>query len=209
MVEKSHVLITGVQAPKESTRLDLPVDMLPLMQCDEYTRSVLCGLLASKAMDMLYLPPLFFSESRKRLLLDTGQGWLGRDTTDKSNQKWLTYEGSLYLGGSGGGVAVVVEDPYSYYKVKWALRSTPGYSVYCALGTGVRPVLALQLLRHPRVIFFMDGDSAGFNGAERAARQLRGLGGSAVARCAPLGFDPKDLTAAQIRNHLDESSCIR
>ena len=207
VIEKTHIMVTGAAAPRESAWLDLPADRALVTELDEWTVTSIAALLASKNMDALYLPPLWFSESRKRLLLDTGQGWLGRDTTEKSDQKWLTYQGSKYLGSSSPGtVAVVVEDPYSFYKVRWALRSSTSFSIYCALGTGVKPALALELLsKHTRAILFMDGDKPGHNGALVAAGKLRGLGLKALARCAPDGFDPKDMSCEGIRKHLNEA----
>lgn len=209
VVEKDHVRITGGKAPASSTHLDLPRDSIPILELDEFSRDAVLRLLAEKHMDQMYLPPLYFSEQRKRMLVDTGQGWLGRDTTGHSPQKWLTYDGSLWLGkqyGDDATQAVVVEDPFSYYKVRWALREQPDITVYCALGTVVRPSLRLTLLPHTAVILFFDGDTAGVVGAKREARALRGLGVRAVARCAPDGFDPKDLTIEQIKEYINVST---
>lgn len=208
VVEKTHISVVGAQAPRESTQLSLPDDRVLVKAMDDWSVQSIADLLASKNMDALYLPPLWFSESRKRLLLDTGQGWLGRDTTDRSDQKWLTYQGSKYLGTAmPSTLAVVVEDPYSYYKVQWAMRhASLKVSVYCALGTGVRPVLALRIAaQHTRAVLYMDGDKPGVNGAASAARKLKGLGVQAISRCAPWGFDPKDQTCEQIREHLNEA----
>jgi hypothetical protein len=201
VVEKDHVKITGGSAPASSAHLDLPRDSLPLLDLDEFCRDAVLRMLASKNMDQMYLPPVYFSGQRKRMLIDTGQGWLGRDTTGHSPQKWLTFDGTLYLHSVHGPQAVIVEDPFSFYKVRWALRGTE-WSVYCALGTVVRPVLALQLLHHTRVVLFFDGDPSGAVGAKREAKKLRGLGVQSVARCAPEGFDPKDLTIEEIRGAL-------
>jgi DNA primase (bacterial type) len=227
VVEKDHVKITGGNAPASSTHLDLPRDSLPILDLDEFCRDAVLRMLASKNMDQMYLPPIHFSEQRKRMLIDTGQGWLGRDTTGRSPQKWLTYDGSLYLGnhlqdtqpplsmvdmGDAGTTAqqpakrtaVVVEDPFSYYKVLWALRETPWVSVFCALGTVIRPVLRMRLLSAGRVVCFFDGDPAGETGARREAKAMRGLGACAIARPAPDGFDPKDLSIEDIRSFIHE-----
>lgn len=201
VVEKDHVKITGGKAPESSTHLDLPRDMLPLLELDEFACDSVLHLLAQKNMDQLYLPPLYFSEQRKRMLLDTGQGWLGRDTTGHSPQKWLSFDGTLWLERvAGDGLALVVEDPFSFYKVVWALRGT-GVSVYSALGTAVRPALALKLTLHSRVVMFFDGDSPGVVGAAREAKKTRGLGCPAVARPAPDGYDPKDMTIQEIQEY--------
>uniref|UniRef100_A0AAU6W0N6 DNA primase n=4 Tax=unclassified bacterial viruses TaxID=12333 RepID=A0AAU6W0N6_9VIRU len=205
VVEKDHVRITGVVAPSTSTQLDMPRDSVPLLSLDEFSRDAVLRLLALKNMDQMYLPELYFSDQRKRMLLNTGQGWLGRDTTGASPQKWLAYSGTLSLGkqeGEGPTNAVVVEDPFSYYKVRWALRDDPSWSVYCALGTVIRPALALIMTEHPKVVMFFDGDDAGVTGAKREAKKLRGLGVQAIARPAPTGFDPKDLTIEVIRRFL-------
>lgn len=203
VVEKDHVKITGGKAPESSSNLDLPRDMVPILELDEFSRDAVLRLLAEKNMDQMYLPPLYFSEQRKRMLLDTGQGWLGRDTTGHSPQKWLTYDGTLWLESVKPHImALVVEDPFSFYKVKWALRDTD-ISVYSALGTVVRPALALQLLAHSFVVMFFDGDDPGEVGAKREAKKMRGMGVRSIARCAPTGFDPKDLTIQQIREYVD------
>lgn len=206
VVKKDHVLITGQRAPAESTRLDLPRDRVHLLKCDSFTQQALAQLLASKSMDCMYMPELWFSEQRKRLLVNTGQGWLGRDTTGKSQQKWLSYDGALYLHCVRGSEspAVVVEDPFSFFKIVWATRHT-ALSVYCALGTDVRPSLLLELTKHTGVTFYYDGDSAGYRGAAKGAARVRAMGTPAVANCAPDGFDPKDQTIAEIRRHLDVS----
>lgn len=211
VVEKDHVRITGVSAPDSSTHLDLPRDMVPLLELDEFSRDAIAGLLVAKNMDPMYLPELFFSEQRKRMLIDTGQGWLGRDTTGASPQKWLTYDGTLYLGEHATEVAVaetcvIVEDPFSYYKAMWALRDADTVRVACALGTVVRPALVRALLAEPptKCVLFFDGDDAGEVGAKREASKLRSLGLPAIARCAPTGYDPKDLTIEQIRRHCNE-----
>lgn len=209
VVDKTHVSIVGARAPAESTRLDLPKDRTLLTDLDEFSKDTLAGFLASKNVDALMLPPLWFSESRKRLLLDTGQGWLGRDTTETSMQKWLSFDGAMYLGhNTGADVAVAVEDPLSYYKIKWAMRSVPGFDVYCALGTTVKPVLALKIASYTRAVMFFDGDPPGWRESKLMARKLRGLGCKAIARCAPEGFDPKDMTATNIRSHLHEAITV-
>lgn len=203
VVMKDHVLVTGAKAPASSTMLDLPRDRVRVLSMDAYAAQAIAGLLARKGMDMLYLPELWFSEDRKRLLMQTHAGWLGRDTTGNSPQKWLSYSRTLYLqSDSGSGdFGVVVEDPFSFYKVSWALRGTDA-TVFCALGTEVRDSMALALIRWKSLLFFMDGDDAGHRGAAKGAKKMRGLGCEAKAKCAPTGYDPKDLTIKQIREHV-------
>lgn len=206
--EKTHVSVVGASAPAASTELSLPADKVSIYELDLFTREQLAAFLVTKNVDQLFLPELYFSEGRKRILFDTGVGWLGRDTTDTSPQKWLSYSGTSHLTQDVAGhavqalQAVVVEDPFSYYKVAWALRGAARYRVYCALGTGVRPALALELVQHSRVLMFMDGDKAGRRGAADAQKQLKAYGTRVIPMCAPEGLDPKDMTAQEIRNHV-------
>src|SRR6185503_4623239 len=94
---KSHVLVTGVKPPAASTSLSLPRDRILLSTADPFVQDSVALLLAKKNMDMLYLPALWFSEERKRILINTPQGWMGRDTTGRRHQKWLTYDTQNYL----------------------------------------------------------------------------------------------------------------
>ena len=207
VVEKTHVSVTGNMEPAESRRLDLPRDKLLLKDLDTFSRETLAEFLAKKHVDALMMPPLWFSEERKRLLLDTGQGWLGRDTTEHSQQKWLSFDGASHIGRmQDAHTAVIVEDPLSYYKCKWALKNVPGYAMYCALGTTVKPVLALEITNYPRAVLFFDGDEAGWRESKHSAKKLRGLGCASISRCAPEGLDPKDMTAQEIREHLHEAT---
>jgi hypothetical protein len=180
--------------------------MVHIHDLDEFSRSAILALLVAKNVDPLFLPPLLFSEGRRRLLLDTGLGWLGRDTTDASPQKWLTYNHTPFLSDGPArpeAAAVFVEDPFSYYKVAWALRGMADrFQVYCALGTRVRPALALEIAQHSRALAFMDGDKAGAGGAIAARTQFRPYGTRVTPRCAPPGLDPKDMTAQEIRDHV-------
>lgn len=204
-VTKDHVRITGV-APKESESLVLPHDMVHIMQAESAMRDGVLGFIAHKNMDAMYLPPLWFSPSRKRLLLQTEHGWLGRDTTERSPQKWLTFTaGTSHLGESRPGlkqIAVVVEDPFSHYKVKWALADSPEYTVFSSLGTAVKDALVMVLLGYHDVRMFYDGDAAGRKGAAVETSRFRAFGAKAHSMCAPEGMDPKDMTIEQIREHL-------
>lgn len=200
-VPKTHCLTPTARPPADSGRLDLPTDVVPVSCMSRVEQVAIGELLASKGMDYLYLPRLAFSESRKRLIVDTGQGRFGRDTTGHSPQKWITYDGTKFLIAGRGQYSVVVEDLFSWYKVHWALRGQ-GVSVVCALGTHVRPALLLELSKADRVMFFYDGDEAGSSGATQGGRRVHAFGVPVVARCAPDGMDPKDMTINQIREHV-------
>jgi len=222
---KTHVLLVDTE-PEESRSLMLPSDMRGLGTLQPHEYNALAGFLASKNMDWLYLPEgTAWSASRQRLMIPSGQQlvmrpwmrvarweqtWMGRDTSGKSPQKWLTYNGQHYVGEVGGApLAVLVEDMFSYLKVKHALKSTPlnAVTVYCTLGTAINDTLFIQLLQnHTHVASLYDGDTAGYEGASRNQLRLMGAGiGLRVAshlQCAPDGLDPKDMTLDAIRSHI-------
>lgn len=203
VVQKEHVLL-GIPPATPDADLTMPHDLLPLAGSDWEVPTL--RFLARKHMDCTYLPPLWFSASRQRLLLDTGHGWMGRDITERSPQKWLTYNRSQYLGRvRAGQAAVVVEDTFSWYKVRWACRDW--CAVVCALGTQIKDSLTLELMQAGRVLWFFDGDDAGRKGAEAGAHRMRGLGVPSEARCAPLGMDPKDMTCDSIVHHIGGLLC--
>lgn len=201
---KEHVRITEMRAPAESQSLILPDDMLKVLDSDKAVQDAVLGFLASKNMDAQYLPELWFSRKRCRLLFMHGCEWLGRDTTGASMQKWLTFNGSNHLrSGTSTGLAVVVEDPFSYYKVRWALRQHHDRpDIYSSLGTSMSDELMLILIHCDRVLFMYDDDAAGHRGADTEAKRLRALGVNAVAKCATGGRDPKDMTIEEIRQHI-------
>lgn len=200
---KEHVRITDVRAPAESHSLVLPDDMVKVLDADKAVQDAVLGFLASKNMDAQYLPELWFSRSRCRLLFMHGCEWLGRDTTGASMQKWLTFNGSNHLAGPEIVLrkVVVVEDPFSYYKVRWALQDH-GVAVFSSLGTKMSDQLLVKLMTTGDVIFFYDDDAAGHRGAATESHRLRALGVRAVARCATQGRDPKDMAIEEIRKHI-------
>lgn len=201
-VVKEHCLTPGKPAPAASQRLDKPRDMVRVRDMLIEEQEGVAAFLARKHMDQIFLPELYFSAERRRILVPTPQGWLGRDSTEQSPQKWLTYDGATHLdGGEKGRVAVVVEDTFSYYKVKYALKGT-AWVPLCALGTRLQDALVLRLMEFERAVLYFDGDGAGRAGASRGAKRLRALGVHAEARCAPEGLDPKDMMIHEIKGHL-------
>jgi len=199
VLHKEHVRL-GVASPEaKKSNLSLPCDLVPFSMLDEPTLHVLSVFLASKGMDAVMLPPLWYSCTRKRILIQVNEGWLGRDVTGNALEKWLTYtRDTKYLyWNQYAARTVVVEDVFSYFKVIWA---KPNYNVMCALGTGIKDSIVMKLLNHNLVYFMFDGDDAGHRGADTGVTRLRGLGTPAVNVCAPLGHDPKDLSAAAIRS---------
>lgn len=212
VVMKEHVCITGVAAPAQSTDLLLPNDMVRVVDAEKAVQDAVLGFLAHKNMDARYLPELWFSKERCRLLIACGAGtgttqWMGRDTTERSPQKWLTYNGSTYLHTPRSAlrdVAVVVEDTFSMYKVAWAVGRNA--HVYSSLGTSLSDALMLQLLRYNTVVVMYDGDRAGWIGNTLQTRRLRSCGIHAPhGYCAPPKHDPKDLSIADIQNLLESA----
>lgn len=203
VVMKEHVVITGRSAPAESAHLTLPHDMVRVLDADKAVQDAVLGFLAHKNMDAQYLPELWFSKERCRVLLNYDGAWLGRDTTERSPQKWLTYSGSNHLGPYCGvhPLAVVVEDTFSFYKVAWALAGRD-VSVYCSLGTKLSNDLMINLLQHDRVLMFYDGDTAGNAGAVKESHRLRACGVSSNAWTAPPDLDPKDMSIYAIREYI-------
>ncbi|QDH84561.1 putative DNA primase/helicase [Achromobacter phage vB_AxyP_19-32_Axy21] len=189
--------------PKESTRLDPPTDLIALASAPDHIRKAVTSYILRKNMSTTFMPEMWYSDSRKRLILHIDGVMLGRDLTDASNQKWLAYHGGgQWLGDARdySTVAVVTEDPFSFLKVRWAM---PSVTAYAALGTRPRDGLVARLLRHQGgVVFFFDGDGPGWSGALAAAKRIRAFGRETVAYCAPWGKDPKDMQHAEIINHL-------
>lgn len=205
VIFKTHVRLTDT-APRESTLLSVPQDMVPVHECNRWVQESIARFLVSKQMDYLYLPlDLQYSDSRRRLIVPTERGYSGRDLTGASNQKWLVYTDEKYVGQVSAGLTVLVEDLFSMYKVRWALRAYSSISVVCSLGTAVRPALFLELIsKGGKVLIFYDGDKAGYNGAKAEVHRLRTANIPAIEHCAPKGLDPKDMTIANIQNHVGE-----
>lgn len=205
-VFKTHVRYSAV-APRESASLVLPRDAVNVHELPQWQQEQIGRFLASKGMDYLYLPGVLqYSRERERLLVHDGQHVLGRDLTGKSPQKWLTYHGSRWLGepAAGGGMNVMVEDPFSYYKVRWAMRNYPGVHCICTLGT--RPAMGLMLsMVKPFVtnVMFYDGDKAGHDGARYTEQRLSVMDARVIQHCAPTGLDPKDMQVPAIQHHLE------
>lgn len=198
VVLKEHVVL-GLHEPAPPVDLSFPTDLVRVLGSEAETPVM--RFLASKNMDSMYLPELWYSASRKRLLLDTGHGWMGRDITGNSPSKWLTYNRQKLLGTVKlGMIAIVVEDTFSWYKVRWALRNSQGYCVLCALGTGVHDALVLELLKARGVLWFFDADAAGRKGASSGCKRMRGVGVLSSEIFPPEGLDPKDMQCNAILN---------
>lgn len=201
--------------PEGSRSLTLPHDMQPIDSLPQHEQDFVAGFLASKNMDRMYLPTgVYWSEQRHRLLIPGSYGnpgWIGRDTSGHSPQKWLTYNGQHYLQVRhvGYAPAVVTEDAFSAFKVAWATRGEL-LNVYCSLGTAIHDTLLARLiestLHGDAVSSFYDGDAAGRKGCATNEKRLRAFGIHTnlppEIQCAPEGLDPKDMRIDDIKKHL-------
>lgn len=206
--QKGHVVL-GKVAPVESTNTVVPTDLMGLD--DLVVGRIIGEFLAEKNMDFMYFvnptQVLKYSPSRRRLIVNAGGGVYGRDLTGASYVKWLTYKGQNFVTTPNMGwehpSIVLVEDLFSYFKVRWALRDEP-YMVVCALGTNPSDHIMKWLVdSHPgSVLWMFDGDPAGHRGAYAGNQRAQSLGLVSVAACAPLGYDPKDMSIQAIREHI-------
>ena len=108
-----------------------------------------------------------------------------------------------------GTVAVLVEDPFSMYKVQHAIDTSTlprnAIDVYCCLGTKAHDSLMVRLIqRYTQIIPLMDGDLAGVKGARSIQASVKALGlhGPKLQLTAPMGLDPKDMKTEAIRDHV-------
>lgn len=209
---KTHVLTVQKELPK-SRDLSIPPDMIGFNDCSEEIQNAIVKFLLSKGVDVYMFPihTLWYSASRGRLMVRCVTGWMGRDLTGKSPEKWLTYSGQHYMSSNCpiGTVAVLVEDPFSMFKTQHAIDTSTlprnAIDVYCCLGTKAHDSLMVRLIqRYTQIIPFMDGDAAGRKGAETIRRSVRALGllSSVFKHTAPEGLDPKDMKTEAIRDHV-------
>lgn len=177
----------------------LPDDIKPVL-ASEFELPI-AKFLASKNMDQLYLPALFYSEKRKRLMLkDVAGKWHGRDLTGRSPMKWMNYNNAKVVGHVPiGCTVVVVEDLFSLYKTTWALRDLNGVVIVCALGTGCSASLVNALMPAYAAMWFFDADAAGDVGYTKASQRMRPFMDRQARVRPPEGLDPKDMSCEAIR----------
>lgn len=213
VVMKDHVLLGDAPpVPAPANRL-LPDDLC-LATEQPYVQPI-SAFLARKGMDFTFFGgnSVHYSPTQRRLVLqDAASGTsLGRDLTDRSAAKWIVYNTRSYTDGKylGGlwphpkSVCVVVEDAFSYFKIKWALRMfQQDFNVCCALGTRLSDNLVLDLTKCSGVLLMLDGDSPGVAGTLDGSRRLRGVGIKVAGANAPWGLDPKDMQLHDIVKHV-------
>lgn len=193
VVQKEHVMLGSCTQSAPGIDLTIPKD---IAQPEPYSfeETTIARYLAKKHMDYLYFPEgVQYSQSRKRIMVQALGGWHGRDITDRSTSKWLNYSGQQIVGSVvPGGSAVVVEDLFSWFKVRWVLRGAGSVPV-CALGTQAKPALVQALMKCERVLWFFDADAAGDAGAEQGMRRLAPFVQHQRRLRPPDGMDPKDM----------------
>ncbi len=225
-VHKSHVKLTE-RAPVESTKVETPDDIVSMYDLEPLRRRQLEGFLLTKGTPGFVLPDWGYSDKRKRIIIrpeswrDTIGACLGRDITGSSTIKWIVYnrltcawvlEAVKSDRPAIRDTLVITEDLLSMYKVKWALhRAHFGMPfndqfVGTTLGTGISSSMLAELVRNPfhKIVVFYDGDKAGVKGAKTVAHRLQALlpATQVYHTTAPDGFDPKDMEAQEITNHL-------
>lgn len=198
IVEKSHVLLQDVQMARPDSDVSLPRDITPIHRTE--FEVPIARFLAEKNMAFPYLPELHYSGSRNRLMMLVQEKWHGRDLTGRSPQKWMNYNDAEYVGNFGR-QTVVVEDLFSMFKVKWALREFHKFNAVCALGTAAKVGMfaAMATAGTGAVDWMFDADPAGDAGAAMCMLRAKPLGVQQRRVRPPDGLDPKDLTCAQIR----------
>lgn len=197
VVMKDHVILSAAQGPADVSTV-LPDDIKPVL-ASEFELPV-AKFLASKNMDQLYLPALFYSEKRKRLMLKDAAGkWHGRDLTGRSPMKWMNYSNAKAVGAvTVSYPAIVVEDLFSMHKLQYALKGA-GVRVVCALGTGCSASLVYILMPADTIVWMFDADDAGDTGAEDGIQRMRPFVNRQVRARPPEGLDPKDMDCQSIR----------
>lgn len=197
VVEKSHVLL-GSAADVQPEPAQVPRDLKPVHQSE--FEIPIARFLADKNMSELYLPDLYYSAERKRLMLQLEWKWHGRDLTGRSPQKWMNY-GAAHLIGVPFTYTAVVEDIFSMFKVRWAMRQYPNFNCMCNLGTNAQlnMVYALSQNRPVKLAWFFDADPAGDRGAHECQKRVQPFIPNQYRVRPPEGLDPKDMTCEEIR----------
>jgi hypothetical protein len=165
--------------------------------------------LLSKGLDVHEMlgDDVHYSAKDMRIIFKTPQGHIGR-TVANAEPKWCTYGVAACTHASfnlcARAVIVLTEDYLSARKVAWA---TSGNSVIAQLGTRISHAMLSEVLASdPRcVVGFYDGDVAG-DDADKAAR-IR-FGGLGIKYCSVKrdpDMDPKDHTALEIVNKIQEA----
>src|SRR5690625_3419369 len=208
-VAKTHVIPRT--APAGSEHDNLPTDLRVITDLPYHEQTSIESYMLSMGVTSSMLPKgsISWSDSRKRLVITLGNITLGRDVTNTSNCKWVDYTPAvtnhtemLKLDGVGGDI-VLVEDTFSAVKVNHYTNKT----TVALLGTRLHDIHRLEILDRDRTFIALDGDVAGRRGTTKIIRELRAMDCRYYFPVyVPTGNDPKNLTAAQIRELLNGST---
>lgn len=208
VIEKEHVKLLEPVQPGQDTNV-LPTDMQVVLG-SEFEVPVM-RFLASKEMALTYLPNAWVSAKAKRVLIELGSSWHGRDLTGRSAYKWMNYSNAqvvsmFHLNGAASRNVVVTEDLFSACKVLWATkRAGMDIDVICALGTQIKDALVQRLFQYDNILWFFDNDPAGNTGAMAGFRRMRTFVHRQRIMFPPLGCDPKDMHCNAITNLVKEN----
>ena len=197
VVEKSHVVLGSHDVV--AVEITKPKDIQPVHQSD--FEIPIARFLADKNMSELYLPDLYYSAERKRLMLQLEGVWHGRDLTGRSPQKWMNYGNATYIG-SPFIYTAVVEDIFSMFKVRWAMRQYPNFTAMCNLGTNAGLGITYAMSQSKciqKLGWFFDADHAGDRGAHECQKRMQPFQIPQYRVRPPEGLDPKDMTCEEIR----------
>ncbi len=212
VVFKEHQKLSAAQV-HQAPRQNWPGDAVALAEAPEWLRNRAYALLVQKGIDpgtMLEGVPCMLSQSTQRLILGTRLGWIGRALSTNVHPKWIEYLGAggypawgqHTLDAALHSHVVLTEDFLSALKLHWALRGA-NHSALAILGTKLDQRLVAALLGRS-VLFMLDGDKAGRQGAEKGMRRLRALGIPCAEVRLPEGKDPKDMHKSFILNAINE-----
>lgn len=199
---KEHAALSPINV--QAKFMPWPDDAVLFANAAVWEQMKVFEFLVTKGIDystMLKDVPMYLSNKHGRLIIGTGQGWIGRALRGQV-PKWATYGKPAVFGiGVAESISkrvVLVEDYLSKIKGQWAV---PEVTWIACLGT--RPhqkLIAAMIAAGVESIGIMfDGDKAGNSGYAEAAKRLKGLGFKVDRIDTPSNCDPKDLTHEQLR----------
>lgn len=205
--EHQHVRVARVDEDRVQA---VPADALRIRDATPYVQRQIWKLLISKGIGPEVIPEeiLWWSPTANRLLLIWQGRALGRALSPLQQPKWLMYGEwagqprvwfTLFNASSP---VVITEDALSAHKLSHALAQYhTAVSVMSCLGTRLTErALALLIQNQTKQIICMfDGDRAGASGADGVRQRVRPFGIQFDEVVLADGYDPKDLTMAELQ----------